>query len=369
MAYAATVSTFCPPVACNLAANFNSSHLATSFRTAHVLPCLAARLLVRSRNMPRCAAPAVANCTDCATSATHSEVHLEDGRLHITSFDAGCARKVVGGDAWLVTFEREHTSDIWRAVARDEGGGKYSVGLPEAWGDAAASGGNGRWIAMPALLWTQTDASWSLESTWEIEQKPWMSMLPFPVQAFSSCDRNRTLEIDAKAAILLSRTNRLMPPCRFDAEPLECVARSWRQRVPCPSRWREPSQPAARDASCAPGRPGRWLSLQSCRELGLCRGRASDRSHAPVPAATAAATTAAASTTGAQGAQGARGAQGAQDSMVWARWGCPRASVECSAAEVRRCLGGRRLLLVGDSVLGGNFFDLCSLLGGEVRAN
>ena len=84
---------------------------------------------------------------------------------------------------------------------------------------------------------------------------------------------------------------------------------------------------------CPPGSQGRWLSSEARREPGLDPAK--------------------------EGAAALRG-----DQMHWVPWGCRASSACFDGLAIRTCLGGRRLVLLGDSVSAGTFLDICKALGG-----
>ena len=272
-------------------------------------------------------------CRFCVASASLSRVVVNPPQILIHSIAAGCRRKMLGGDAWVVHFETDASE--WRASAQSlDGNGTYAVHVP---GEELGAHN----VTASIWLWFSSREPDFLESRWWIlHGNTPMSGRSFP--AFPP-ELTRSVTMAPRAAIARSLVD-LSSGIHCTGQMLSTVqlARASVSDTSWPSE-------ATRELQAPPARTGRWVRRGSCALLGLgdCGG-------------------------GGDAAQMA-------DAVVWAPFscrarqrsnasglhaesqkGCPRC-----APDVLNCLAGRRLIVIGDSVSNGFALDVCERLGGR----
>jgi hypothetical protein len=333
---------------------------------------------------------AVGPCSACFASPKQSTAQvLPDATggaffIRIDSVSGQCQPKAGEGDLWQVDFTDQHGSTVlqsWRSVARSLGNGSYVAPVSsEALGLVA-----GQLHAVVTLTWSTDDPTF-LDAGWvqrtmehQFHAGPIATFRPcagppvhpgrlaqWPEWANSSAKRGavlcppnplnqstyptssdrmrcyntrpasggRLLVGGPAAAAALGSHSSSGPGGTREARGGESRGE---QRGSAPGG--EPRGGASRREGrfCASGSPGRWISAAGCsytRAGGAraCGGRAAIQSNDASWAA-------------------------------WVPWGCD-ARPRCDGGGIRACLGSRRLLLLGDSVLWGTFLDLCATLGG-----
>jgi len=273
----------------------------------------------------------------------------------------------VAGELWQVDFsDAAPTSSAasrisspptelqsWRARAHHLRNGKYFVSLAEETLSALV----GTLTVSITLGWS-TDKPDYLDDGWNqigMEVQPYGN----PAVIFRPCVMPESAEHAVRIAAWETKQNHTVGcdgarmsspspyPSRFDRmrcymEPLR--KRTHQLRVDSAQRanWRTHAERAAIPTSslskhaCTNGAAGRWITAAGClrseQSERLCGGRAAVPKDDP-------------------------------SWRVWVPWGCT-ARASCGGASALECIGARRLLLLGDSVLMGMFLDLCSLFGG-----
>ena len=273
----------------------------------------------------------LASCSDCTASLANSRVEVvprEEGGalLSITSVSDDCRAKAVGGDAWVVRFESN--TSVWRQVATDMRNGTYVAFVPRE-----------ELRAHAVRAWVQLWYS-SLEPTY-LERRWWVlyGHTPATGRSFPSlpqrcdlfpCDSADQDEMQCRAA---TRPALVLPRSVPNLNGVEGGGGGDHQQGHTRSSGGVCTPEA--DAGLAP--PGRWVDARRC-------AASFGRRHCGA---------------GGGGAASFRGAR------VWVPFGCrgEARSARC-APDVRRCLAGRKLLVVGDSVSNGFALDVCERLQG-----
>ena len=277
----------------------------------------------------------LASCSDCTASLANSRVEVvprEEGGalLSITSVSDDCRAKVVGGDAWVVRFESN--TSVWRQVATDMRNGTYLAFVPR------------EELRVHAVrAWVQLWYS-SLEPNY-LERRWWVLFghTPTTGRSFPSlpercgvfpCDSADEDEMQCRAATLPALELPRSDPMPTSV-PNPNGAESGGGGDHGPGHTSSSTCIPEADTGLAP--PGRWVDARKCA-ASFGRRRCS---------------------AGGGGAASFRGAR------VWMPFGCPgeAQSARC-APDMRRCLAGRKLLVVGDSVSNGFALDVCERLQG-----
>jgi hypothetical protein len=336
--------------------------------------------------------------------------------IRIDSISADCQPKAGDGDVWQIDFVGEHNSTVlqsWRSVARSLGNGSYIDPVPQE----ALGSVTGHLSAYVTLTWA-TDNSSFLDAGW-IQRCARHQVFAEAVASFRPCagppgqhgflipwqkwantsakhgavlcppDPHNQSTYPSSSDRMRCYNTRLTPRAGLlisgPAAALAAGARA-SYRTGAHSGTHEQARSArhgrelkgsgagrdARDSKsahvirggasghelraagsgrearggggsghesrfCDSGSPGRWISAAGC-------------SHARAGGARAC---------------GGRGAIPSNDSSwaTWVPWGCD-ARPRCDGAGIRACLGPRRILFLGDSVLFGAFLDLCEAFRG-----
>ena len=250
------------------------------------------------------------SCTVCEASPWRSVarvVRAADGvqAVQITAFSDDGRRKLSGGDAWEVAFSGERTH--WRVQAEDLGQGIYiaSVGSPHIWGEALLQ-------ALPTLLWT-TKSDIFLEQRWDQQSLDYNRGSNVTLRSFRTCTTSSLGDEICEGMQCVSQS---MPPLNITLDKL-----TERQTTGAPCS----SDEAA----------GVWIQST------MHRRHAGGRLHAS--------------------------ATGEDQDVRWAwQWSAPMpcgSRGTCSRQEAVVCLANRRLLLLGDSTLFGDYLELCAVIG------
>ena len=244
-------------------------------------------------------------CSNCAASPELSRAWVErhDGggaRLVVHSVSSDCRAKATGGDAWVVRFVTR--TSTWRELARDLKNGTYVAHVPP---DELSVHD----VTAHAELWYTTRDPHYLETQWVVNAS--RGTFGNSQLAFGS--------LSGESAMQCVAGN--VPSVRIEA------ASSTKGRGP------------ASRSSCPPGelsgahQRGRFVRTNECATLGL----------------------------GDCGTGGGAAAKMAE-AHSWVPTGC--AMQPRCPPDVRRCLGGRRLLIIGDSISNGFALDVCERLNG-----
>ena len=278
---------------------------------------------------PRC--NRTRTCVTCLASAAHSRLHTvaREHRLVIQSWADECARKISGGDVWVV--RALNANSLYRVVATDLANGSYVAPLH----------GSDELMNVSAELWfSSADDDEALP--WSLSTHAYDVSAMYPSRtnlcrraAHSACRSEGAL---AKLPLMRSKKQK----CKALASAFTCVALPTKQHTvrlhgaahraaplePCASLATGPSAPAL----------GRWVSAMAC-SAGLC-----DADEAALAAKD-------------------------HSRRAWVPFGCkvPAPSSgrrPCTApGSLVRCARRRRLVIIGDSVSRGNFLDLCVMIG------
>ena len=260
-------------------------------------------------------------CIHCAASVNGSKAWVEGGTVIVQAGADGCVRKAVGGDAFVVKFSTEHS--FWRVIARDHGNGTYTATASTALQGA-------RLMAQVHLVWTSTDPDF-LEERWAVEA--------LKHQPFASCPVvcNRSQVVGTALFLPISQC----PSRPVDAKPeMQCVRKGALSErlhvVPIGGKH------ATLQGHCSAA--GRWVRQSHCAALGLrCPG----------------------------GGGGVAPRFATTSSHVWLPFRCVAKDTPATACapDVARCLAGRRVLIVADSIGSGFAYDVCERLGRDARCS
>lgn len=253
------------------------------------------------------------SCTVCEASPWRSVarvVRAADGvqAVQITAFSDDGRRKLSGGDAWEVAFSGERTH--WRVQAEDLGQGIYiaSVGSPHIWGEALLQ-------ALPTLLWTTKSDSF-LEQRWDQQSLDYNRGSDVTLRSFRTCTTSSLGDEICEGMQCVSQS---MPPLNITLDEF-------------PER-QTTGAPCSSDEAA-----GVWIQSST-----MHRRHAGGRLHA--------------------------GATGEDQDVRWAwQWSAPMpcgSRGTCSRQEAAVCLANRRLLLLGDSTLFGDYLELCAVVGNQ----
>ena len=291
-------------------------------------------------------------CRACTTSLNESFAEFKaTGELHIHSVATECRRKIVGGDIWIVRILG--TLSSIRIVAIDFGNGSYSVPLPQMDEDR---------VQLRIELWWSSGARFDEAPSASPLQQWWDMMGTKPMNVSSDQPLKLCiLEGKSKCATSTGGASPCAPggshACAMDLQhggartPQRCWIDDHEHGLSCraellagtPIFLRAMNQSRIwpdnnlQPTGCTPGRAGRFVTAEACLlSNGPCNG----------PERLAAAVD--------------------PTRLTWKAFGCQFSeSVPCMKGDygLQRCLGKRRLLLMGDSMSRGTFLDLCVMLG------
>ena len=279
-------------------------------------------------------------CFRCFASAAHSKAQwtLTEGalELRITSYAAPCVRKLSGGDAWVVRFS-DNQGASWRRVAEPhpDDNSSYFVALPYLGSRSATFAQD---LSAAAQLWWSSDVGHPA-GEWDLKlgnaSERWPNQLAIE-QAYA------------------------LPP---HVVPRSLCLQPWGS-VRCASA-NGPTLRSFADVFATRKHPHPSVATHGGNQADADEAEAGDGDGSRKEASPAGGRYVRARDAASSGAQ-----------LEWRPWRrCHRCSPprvpprRLLAAEAVRCLGGRRLLLMGDSVMDGTYQDLCVVLGGACQSH
>ena len=262
--------------------------------------------------MPACVATKMPTCTLCLASALQSRASVSEvpnGMLiQIHSVTQDCRRKISGGDSWVVSLQ-SHVLPLWRIVSTDHGNGKYEVRVPPHLLPATAK---------VELWWTSSDSGFLHSSAWT----------QWPVEAGRLPTWAHTFRSACAAEV---NVDGCLAPT-VDCSECSPKADAYHRAMMCVGR----GLVGAGNLTLQPTAGSSLLLRIGGKSIGpsaVGRHRGGDMRPG--------------------------GASRPAAHLFQRSGGLVRHEVD-----FRRCLGSRRLVVLGDSITFGSFLDMCERLGG-----